>query len=76
MTQINNHVGGVQGHSVGEVYPVIVVGYGNGNWAIQLGSTVSAQCDNLKATSLLAKHAKQILNREGFKAAVEFVGQA
>lgn len=76
MTTVNKFIGGVQGHSVGEVYPIIVVGFGDGTWGIQLGRAESSRTSSAKAAHLYAKHVKQILDREGYKQAQEAIRQS
>lgn len=55
-----NH-GGVQPHSVGSHYPIIVVGYGDGTWRAEYGGAKSAPVPSAKAATHLATLAYGVL---------------
>lgn len=59
-----NPVGGVQGHSVGDYYPLIVVGFGSGKWRVELGKLHSHEVDSSAAAVAVARRGYARL-REG-----------
>lgn len=63
---------GIQPHSVGSVFPVIIVGLGSGYFRVQLGSAQSANLIHKEAIAR-SEYIYQILQNQGYQQAVEAV---
>lgn len=63
---------GIQPHSVGSVFPVIIVGLGSGYFRVQLGSAQSANLTHKEAIAR-SEYIHKILQHQGYQEAVEAV---
>ena len=66
--------GGVQPHSQGDHYPVIIGQFGNGDHYVQLGG-VARRCRRDESDNIAAK-AKAVFDTDGFEAAQSLLQQA
>lgn len=64
----NQHIGGVQAHSVGPHYPVVVVGYGDGTWRAEYGGARSGPVKTSAHARLAASAAHHELTAHGHAA--------
>lgn len=60
---------GLQGHSLGELYPLIIVGYGDGSSGVMLGSTEIRGFTD-KAARDIARQVKAVLDVSGWQQAI------
>lgn len=60
---------GLQGHSVGDLYPIIITHYGDGGSGVMLGSHEIRGVTHATARSI-ASDVKGVFNRQGFNGAV------
>lgn len=70
---VNSSIGGVQGHSVGPHYPIIVVGYGDGTWTAAYGGVESRRFASSQDATHAASVAHDLLTGFGSAAAKDWL---
>ena len=72
---LNRDTGGVQPHSVGEAYPIVVVGYGNGTFRAEYAGVRSRPFAKSSLAYSVALEARKRLDK-GRQSAISYLGTA